>query len=72
MRWCSGRGIDPLVARRADVERWLPSMADTGLPRASIAAHYDAVASLYRLAYEEVIPANPCARVTRPKIQQEL
>ena len=40
---------------------------------ASVAAHYDAVASLYRLAYEEeVVTANPCARVTRPAIQREL
>ena len=71
--WCAGRRIDPLAARRADVELWLRTVADSGLSRASIAAHYDAVASIYRLAYEEeVVPANPCARVTRPKIQPEL
>src|SRR3954447_4769014 len=35
--------------------------------------HYDAVASLYRLAYEEeLVAANPCARVARPKIHREL
>ncbi len=72
-RWCAGRRIDPLVARRADVELWLRTVADSGLSRASVAAHYDAVASLYRLAYEEeLVATNPCARVTRPKIPREL
>jgi integrase/recombinase XerC/integrase/recombinase XerD len=55
------------------VELWLRTVADSALSRASVAAHYDAVASLYRLAYEEeLVVANPCARVTRPKIQREL
>jgi integrase/recombinase XerD len=72
-RWCADRGIDPLAARRADVELWLRSVADSGLSRASVAAHYDAVASIYRLAYEEeLVAANPFARITRPKIQREL
>jgi integrase/recombinase XerD len=72
-RWCARRRIDPLAARRADVEPWLRTVADAGRSRASVAAHYDAVASLYRLAYEEeLVAANPCARVTRPKIQREL
>ncbi len=75
-RWnrrCASRRLDPLAARRADVELWLRTVADSQLSRASVAAHYDAVASLYRLAYEEeLVGANPCARVTRPKIQREL
>ena len=72
-RWCADRRIDPLAARRADVELWLRTVADSGLSRASVAAHYDAVASLYRLVYEEeLVVANPCARVTRPKIPREL
>jgi integrase/recombinase XerC/integrase/recombinase XerD len=55
------------------VELWLRTVADSELSRASVAAHYDAVASLYRLAYEEeLVVANPCSRVTRPKIQREL
>ena len=49
------------------------TVADSGLSRASVAAHYDAVASNYRLAYEEeLVVANSCARVTRPKIQRDL
>src|SRR3954470_22114961 len=71
--WCAGRGLDPLQAGRADVELWLRSVADSELSRASVAAHYDAVASIYRLAFEEdLIAVNPCARITRPKVLREL
>jgi hypothetical protein len=51
--WCADRGIDPQAARCAGVELWLRSVADSGLSRASIAAHYDAVTSIYRLARDE-------------------
>jgi integrase/recombinase XerD len=71
--WCADRGIDPQAARRADIELWLRSVADVGLSRASIAAHYDAVATIYRLAHDEdLIDHNPCARIPRPKVHREL
>ena len=62
--WCADRGLDPQAARRADIELWLRAVADFGLSRASVAAHYDAVASIYRLAHDEdLIDHNPCARI---------
>src|SRR4051794_24984410 len=71
--WCAGRPLNPLQAGRADVELWLRTVADSGLSRASIAGHYDAVASIYRLAFDEnLIAINPCARITRPKVLREL
>jgi integrase/recombinase XerD len=71
--WCRCRGLDPLAARRADVELWLHSVAGCGLSRASIAGHYDAVASIYRLAFEEnLTAANPCARIARPRVRRAL
>jgi integrase/recombinase XerD len=71
--WCGDRGLDPMAATRADVETWLRHVADRGLARASVATHYDAVASIYRFAHlEELIDRNPCARITRPKIHREL
>jgi integrase/recombinase XerC/integrase/recombinase XerD len=71
--WCTRHGIDPLDARRADVERWLQTIADSGLSRASVAGHYDAVASIYRLAQEEnLVAVDPCARIGRPKVHREL
>src|SRR4051812_14036934 len=71
--WCADRGLNPLAARRADVERWLRTVADSGLSRASLAAHYDAVASIYRLGLEEsLVDVNPCVRIPRPKVLREL
>jgi integrase/recombinase XerD len=71
--WCAAHGLDPLTAHRADVELWLHAVADSGLSRASVAAHFDTVASIYRLAYvEELIPTNPCARIPRPKVHRDL
>ena len=65
--WCTECGLNPLTARRADIERWLRTVADSGLSRASLAGHYDAVASIYRLALEEdLIDVNPCARISPP------
>ena len=51
--WCAGRRLDPRAARRAHIELWLRSVADSGPSRASVAAHYDQVASIYRLADDE-------------------
>src|SRR3954468_14798826 len=71
--WCTGCDLNPLTARRADIERWLRTVADSGLSRASLAGHYDAVASIYRLAFDEnLLAANPCARVARPRVLREL
>ena len=71
--WCAGRRLDPLAARRADVELWLHEVADSGLSRASIAGHYDAIASIYRLALEEnLTEVDPCARIPQPKVLREL
>lgn len=62
-----------MSARRPDIETWLRAVADRGLARSTVAVHYDAVASIYRLAYhEELIDKDPCARVTRPKVHTEL
>jgi integrase/recombinase XerD len=71
--WCAGRGLDPLQAGRGDVERWLRAVVDSGLSRASVAGHYDAVASIYRLAREEnLVAVDLCTRIARPKVLREL
>src|SRR3954447_23504826 len=71
--WCAGCGLNPLTARRADIERWLRTVADSGLSRASLAGHYDAVASIYQLALEEnLIDVDPCGRIPRPTVLREL
>lgn len=71
--WCAERGIELMAATRPNVEAYLRDVADKGYSRASVAAHYDPVASVYHLAYdEEMIDRNPCSRVSRPKIHFEL
>lgn len=71
--WCAGHGIEPLAARRLDVERWLHEVGESGLSRSSVAAHYDVVASIYKLAFEEeLVDRDPCARIRRPKVHREL
>lgn len=71
--WCTEHGVEPLQARRPDVEMWLRTVADSGLSRSSVAAHYDVVASIYKLAHEEeLVERNPCARIPRPKVHREL
>jgi len=71
--WCTEHGIDPMTARRPDVELWLRHVAGTGVSRAYLAAHYDVVASIYKLAHEEeLVERNPCARISRPKVHREM
>src|SRR3954454_10071837 len=49
------------------------SVGDVGQSRASVAAHYDAVSSIYRLVHEEeLIDHNPGARISPPKGDREL
>jgi integrase/recombinase XerC/integrase/recombinase XerD len=72
-RWLVDHQVDPLDAYRADVELFLADAADRGLARATVASHYDAVSSVYRLALEEeLIERDPCARIRRPKVHREL
>ena len=71
--WCLARELDPMAARRADVELFLRDATDRGLARSTVATHYDAVASIYKLAVEEdLLEQSPCRRVQRPRIHREL
>lgn len=72
--WLESHGVArPEAATRAHLELWLREVALSGKAPATVAVHYDAVASLYKFLYEEeLIEKNPCARATRPKIHYEL
>lgn len=71
--WCAENSVELFAPARADLERYLREVAARGQSRASLASHWDAVASIYSLAYdEELIDRNPCHRVRRPKIQVDL
>lgn len=72
-RWLLEHHLDPLEVRRPDVELFIASAAERGLSRSSVAAHYDVVASMYRLAVEEeLLEQSPCRRIRRPKVHHQL
>ncbi|WP_199432093.1 tyrosine-type recombinase/integrase [Qaidamihabitans albus] len=75
LSWCARNGLDPLRARRADVDAWKSTLTVTGrdgLPRpaapSTLARTLAGVSSWYRyLQSNDVADANPIGAVTRPK-----
>jgi integrase/recombinase XerD len=75
LSWCDRTGLDPLNARRADVDAWKTTLTVTGrdgLPRpaapSTIARTLAGVSSWYRyLQSNDVADRNPIGAVTRPK-----
>ncbi len=73
--WCRRTGLDPLAARRADVDAWKTTLVATdrdGVIRpaapASVARRLAAVSSWYRyLVSNEVAARNPFDAVRRPR-----
>lgn len=75
LSWCTRTGLDPLTARRADVDAWKSTMTVTGrdgAPRpaasSTIARALAGVSSWYRyLMSNDVAARNPMAAAKRPK-----
>ncbi|SFQ55021.1 integrase/recombinase XerC [Amycolatopsis arida] len=75
LSWCDRTGLDPLRARRADVDAWKATLTVTGRdgrPRpaapATVARTLAGVSSWYRyLQSNDVTDTNPIGAVTRPK-----
>ncbi|PXY22941.1 hypothetical protein BAY60_21910 [Prauserella muralis] len=75
LSWCARTGLDPLRARRADVDAWKQTLTVTGrdgLPRpaapSTVARTLAGVSSWYRyLQSNDVTDTNPIGAVTRPK-----
>ncbi|WP_158889361.1 tyrosine-type recombinase/integrase [Amycolatopsis anabasis] len=75
LSWCDRTGLDPLAARRADVDAWKATLTVTGrdgLPRpaapSTVARTLAGVSSWYRyLQSNDVADRNPIGAVTRPK-----
>jgi site-specific recombinase XerD len=75
LSWCLRTGVDPLRARRADVDAWKGTFTVTGLDRvtrppaaATIARRLAGVSSWYRyLVSNEVADRNPLDAVRRPR-----
>lgn len=75
LAWCARTGLDPMAARRADVDAWKATITVTGRDAAvrkaapsSIARKLAAVSSWYRyLQSNDVTNINPIAAVQRPR-----
>ena len=75
LSWCDRTGLDPLAARRADVDAWKATITITGrdgVPRpaapSTVARTLAGVSSWYRyLQSNDVAERNPAAAVKRPK-----
>ncbi|MGH3494612.1 MAG: tyrosine-type recombinase/integrase, partial [Sciscionella sp.] len=75
LSWCARTGLDPLAARRADVDAFKATLTVTGrdgLPRAAaastVARTLAGISSWYRyLESNDVAERNPVTAVTRPK-----
>lgn len=73
--WCAASNLEPLAARRADVDSWRrylrsPRRAGGALGEVSEAKSLAGLSSYYRYASEEHdVEHNPVARVKRPKLE---
>jgi integrase/recombinase XerD len=77
--WCRRTGLDPLRARRADVDAWKATLTVTakdGSPRkassSTVARRLAAISSWYQyLVDNDAADRNPVAAVKRPKLDQQ-
>jgi integrase/recombinase XerD len=71
-RWCAARGLDPLRARRVQVDLYLADLLKGGAAPASAGRRLSALSSFYRflLAQDdlEITRANPASAVRRPAL----
>lgn len=82
--WCAGRGVDPLLARMADVDAWIIEQRRTGArggrpaAEATIARRVSTVSSwygyLHRNSADDAIPLvtrNPAVTDARPRLDPD-
>jgi integrase/recombinase XerD len=72
LTFCAEHDIDPLTARRVDVNRWARALEAAGAKPRSVARRLAALASWYRYVVDEgVRPTSPLERVRRPKVNND-
>lgn len=70
--WCASRGIDPLTAKRVDIEMWQRICEAAGNKPSTIAAKINALVGYYKLAcIDEYIEKDPCTHLMRQKVPRE-
>lgn len=71
--WCAQRGLDPLAARRGDVNLYVRLIEAAGVSEATWARKVSAISSWYDyLADEGLADANPAKKASRPEIDRDV
>jgi integrase/recombinase XerD len=72
LRWCTERGVEPLLAERPHLELYLRWMEQQGLAPATIGRRFTTVAGFYRYAViDGHCQKDPSLAVTRPRVPWE-
>ena len=72
LRWCTERGVEPLLVERPHLELYLRWMEQQGLAPATIGRRFTTVAGFYRYAViDGRCPKDPSLAVTRPRVPWE-
>lgn len=71
--FCYGWGIDPLAAKRAEIEIWARTLEERqGLKLSTVGGKLNVLAAFYRFAViDDLIAKSPMLDVFRPSIQRE-
>ena len=70
--WCQAYERDPLRVSRGELEMYVRHLESRGYAAATVARRFGTVATFYKYAViDGLIPANPAAAVTRPKVAWE-
>ncbi|WP_157647371.1 tyrosine-type recombinase/integrase [Actinomycetospora chiangmaiensis] len=74
-RWCAARGVDPLRARRVQVDLYLADLLDGGAAPTSAGRRLSALSSFYRFLLDQddldITRTNPAAAVRRPAVDAQ-
>jgi site-specific recombinase XerD len=70
LRWCAGRGLDPLAARRPDLEQYIRWMQEAyRFKPSTISRRFSVAAGFYRTCViDAVLEHSPAEHVRRPKV----
>jgi integrase len=71
--WCTQTGLDPLTARRVDIELYLPELRETrALKPSTISRRLSVLAGFYRTrVIDAVLDHSPAVHVRRPPVPPE-
>ena len=73
LRWCADRGLDPLAARRSDLEHYILWMQETcRFKPSTISRRFSVAAGFYRTCVVDgVLEHSPAEHVRRPNVPAE-